>query len=180
MPGAGQAARWIVAIRIALLALLTANTAFYLFFGTRSEALDSPAWLVLLVSFEMETGLQERFGGHRATRALRGVRMLAGAALVAAALGYAFDGEWLDALNAGLWIAIVVLLEFKLRNPGLATRSARAIAVVAAVLYAGLIALVAVWLLRREWFDAYDAVLWLAAFVMVELDLLGRPENDTL
>jgi hypothetical protein len=180
VPDSGQTARWIIAVRIALLALLTANTVFYLFFGTRSEALDSPAWLILLISFEAETSLQERFGGHWTTTALRGVRILAAAALMAAAVGYAFDGEWLDVLNVGLWITIVALLELKLRNPGLARRSARAFAVAATVLYAGLIALVAVWLLRREWFDAYDAALWLAAFAIVELDLLGRPENDAI
>jgi hypothetical protein len=174
VPHGGQPARWVTSLKIALLALLTANTAYYVFFGTRSEALDSPAWLALLVSFEVETRLQHRFGGRGATTALRVVRMLAAAALVAAAIGYAHDGEWLDVINVGLWIAVVALLEFKLRSPGRSQRTARAFAWTAAALYAGLIALVAVWLLRREWFDAYDAALWLTAFAIVELDLLSQ------
>ena len=42
----------------------------------------------------------------------------------------------------------------------------------AAVLYAGLGALVAIWLWRGEWMDAYDALLWLAALVVIELNIL--------
>ena len=37
-------------------ALLIGNTSVYLWRGTPSEALDSLAWLVLLLSFQAETG----------------------------------------------------------------------------------------------------------------------------
>lgn len=177
MPDGGQPARWIIILKVALLALLTANTVFYVFFGTRSEALDSPAWLALLVSFEAETSLRHRFDGPGTTTALRIVRMLAAAALVVAAIGYAHEGEWLDVINVALWIAVVGLLEFKLRHTGRSMQSERVFAWGAAALYAGLIALVAAWLLRREWFDAYDAALWLTAFVIVELNLLSRERS---
>jgi hypothetical protein len=30
--------------------------------------------------------------------------------------------------------------------------------------------LVGAWAWRGEWFDAYDALLWLAAFVLIELE----------
>jgi len=44
------------------------------------------------------------------------------------------------------------------------------------------LALVAAWLWRGDWFDAYDAALWLVAFATLEMDLLsfigkGRPAN---
>jgi len=42
----------------------------------------------------------------------------------------------------------------------------------ATTLYAGLGALVLVWAWRGEWFDAYDALLWLIAFVTIEIDVL--------
>ena len=174
MPDGGQPVRRIVALKLALLALLTANTVYYVFVGTRSEALDSPAWLALLVSFEVETSLRHRFGGRGTTAALRTVRMLAAVALMAAAVGYAHEGEWLDVTNVALWIAVVALLEFKLRNPGWQWQSARAFTWAAAAVYAGLVALVAAWLWREEWFDAYDGALWLTAFAIVELDLLNR------
>jgi hypothetical protein len=173
VPHTGQAQHWVFPAKVALLALLTVNTAFYLFFGTRNEALDSPAWLALLVSFEVEAGLRDRLGGRRATAALRGIRWLAAAALVAAGAGYVRDKEWLDVLNVGLWIAVVLLLELRLRRPAWTGRVRRAFAVTAAMLYAGLVCLVAAWLLREEWFDAYDAALWLTAFAVLELDLLG-------
>lgn len=173
----GEAVRSIVAFKAALLSLISANTAYYLFFGTRSEALDSPAWLVLLIAFQAESGIRERFGENRMAMALRGVRILAVAALLAAAFGYAQERDWLDVLNVGLWMAVVALLEFQLRYPDRVRRFALTYAAAAAALYAGLVALIAVWLMRREWFDAYDATLWLAAFAVVELDLIGRPEN---
>jgi hypothetical protein len=178
VPDPGRTPRWAVPVEFALLALLAIDTALYFLFGTRNEALDSTAWLALLVSFNVEAGLRRRFDASRTTLALRGIRLLAAVALAAAAVGYARDREWLDTLNTGLWIAVVVLLDFKLRHPARARQSARAFAAAAAVLYAGLAALVAAWLLRGEWFDAYDAALWLAAFAILELDWLGGAGSD--
>ena len=43
--------------------------------------------------------------------------------------------------------------------------------------YAGLLGLVLAWLLRGEWFDAYDAALWLAALATLEMGLLGQYRN---
>ena len=37
---------------------------------------------------------------------------------------------------------------------------------------ASLLELVVVWAWRGEWFDAYDAMLWLGAFAMIEMDVL--------
>ena len=45
------------------------------------------------------------------------------------------------------------------------------------VLYAGLLGLVLAWLLRGEWFAAYDAALWLVAFATLEMDLLSQFRN---
>jgi len=44
----------------------------------------------------------------------------------------------------------------------------------AAVLYSALLLLVPVWAWRGEWLDAWDALLWLAAFFAIELNVLGR------
>ncbi len=41
-----------------------------------------------------------------------------------------------------------------------------------------LAALVLVWAWRREWFDAYDAALWLAAFAMIEMDVLRSSRKN--
>ena len=152
--------------------LLVCNAAFFLFFGTTNETLDATAWLVLLALFELETGFGERFRGRFPSVAIRATRLAAAGAVCAAAIGYAVQNEWLDAVNAGLWIAVVVLLEFEVRSPGAVARHRTWFTATAATLYGGLGALVLVWAWRREWFDAYDAALWLTAFAMIELDVL--------
>ncbi len=157
-----------------MFALLACNTAVYAISGTLSEALDSIAWLLLLASFELETRPGGSFAAGRAAAVLRAVRIGATAAILAAGAGYVRDREWLDALNIGLWIGVVALLEAEVRYPAfVAGQRARFIAA-AAALYSGLAILVLVWLRQGDWFDAYDAALWLVAFMTIELDLLRK------
>lgn len=159
-------------IRAALFALLAWNTGYYLLRGTSSQGLDSAAWLTLLVLFELESGPAAWAVNRSAAAAIRLLRLAAAGALGAALLGYLREQEWLDAINSGLWIAVVGLLEIEVRRPDMAMRTTWKLA--AAILYAGLGALALAWLLRGEWFGAYDAALWLAAFATLELDLLDR------
>lgn len=167
-------------LKIAVFALLAGNAAYYLYAGTLSQALDTTAWLILLALFSLETGLAERFRAHGMAVAIRGTRLVAAAAICAAAAGYVNQGKWLDAVNTGLWIAVVALLEFEVRWPR-AVAQYRVYMVAAAVtLYGSLAVLVPVWAWRGEWFDAYDALLWLAAFAMIELDVLrNSSKHDT-
>ena len=167
---AAAAYPWFKAV---LLALLAGNTATYLYAGSTSEALDSTAWLVLLVSFELETGSGTRWRERPGNAVLRGARLVAAMALIAATIGYVREAEWLDALNVGLWVAVVALLEFEVRRPGDVMRHRSSFAAAAVLLYSGLVALVAAWSWRGEWFDAYDAALWLVAFATLEMDVLG-------
>lgn len=160
-----------------MFALLTGNTAVYLISGTLSEALDSLAWLVVLVSFELETGCGDLFHGRRSRIALRGARLLAAAALATAAIGYVRGTEWLDAINIGLWIGVVTLLEFEVRRPDAVMRHRGGFVAATSVLYASLLGLVLAWLLRGQWFDAYDAALWLVAFATLEMGLLSHFRN---
>jgi peptidoglycan/LPS O-acetylase OafA/YrhL len=169
--------------KAALFALLSLNTAVFLASGTPSEALDSIAWLTLLVLFELETGYIGRLREGRSISAVRALRLAAAAALVAAMTGYVHEKEWLDSLNVGLWCAVIALLEFEVRRPDVAMRHRVPFAVAALALYSGLLALVAAWLWRGEWFDAYDAALWLVAFATLEMDVLsfigkGRPATE--
>jgi len=170
----GSESSWYRGAKVAVFALLVCNTAYYLFGGTWTEALDAVAWFTLLTLFALETGFDVR--SRSVMAANRGVRLAAATAIGAAAIGYAWRNEWLDTVNTALWIAVVVLLEFEVRFPGAVARRTW-IAGTAAVLYAGLGALVPTWAWRGEWFDAYDAVLWLAAFAMIELDILRTSRN---
>jgi hypothetical protein len=164
--------------RAALIALLAWNTAIYLASGTASEALDSSAWLVLLLSFELETGREERRIGPRMALFARACRLGAAAALVAATIGYVGENEWLDAVNMGLWLAVVALLDFQVRYPGMAARWRAVFTAGAAVLYSALAALVLAWAWRGEWFDAYDALLWLIAFATIEMNIFRKIRLD--
>jgi hypothetical protein len=58
-------------------------------------------------------------------------------------------------------------------------RARLAYATVAASLYGALALLVVIWASRGQWFDAYDALLWLVAFGALELDLtIGKTSAD--
>ena len=131
------------------------------------------AWLILLALFELETGRGNRFHGKRAATVVRGIRLLAAAGVIAAALGYVLEEEWLDASNSLLWIAVVVVLEFEVRYPQSVERHRAWFVGVATTLYTGLAALVPIWAWRGDWTDAYDALLWLVAFVTIEINVLN-------
>lgn len=173
----GPASRGYLVFKGALFALLAGNTAVYLVTGTRSEAFDSLSWLVILVSFELESERPELFRKRWSRFALRGVRLLAAAALAAAAIGYFLTREWLDAANIGLWVGVVCLLEIEVRRPDAVMRHRIGFMAATTVLYTGLVGLALAWLLHGEWFDAYDAALWLVAFATLEMGLLGQIRN---
>lgn len=154
-----------------LFALLAANTAYFAIAGTTSKAVDAAAWLTLLALFQAEM----LFGRHLATRgwrvALRAARLLAAAGVFAATIGYVFEDNVLDAVNCVLWIAVVVLLETGIRFPRSVGAHPHAFNAVAVALYVSLGVLVMLWAYAGMWFDAYDAVLWLTAFALLEIDI---------
>lgn len=168
-----MALRWYVWFKAGVFTLLACNAAYYLLLGTVSQALDATAWLILLALFELETGRGDWFRGKRAAAGVRGTRLVAAAAVITAALGYVFEREWLEALNSLLWIAVVAVLEIEVRYPRSVQRHRGWFAGVATTIYTGLAALVPAWAWRGEWFDAYDALLWLVAFVTIEINVLN-------
>lgn len=163
--------------KAAVFALLVLNTAIYLASGTISEGLDSIAWLTLLALFELETGFAHGLRDARAVAVVHAIRLVCAAAIPIAAVGYLYDGEWLDAVNSGLWIAVVVLLEFEVRRPAAVAAHGTRHTAIGAALYASLLVVALVWLWRGDWFDAYDAALWLVAFATIEMNVLraGAP-----
>ena len=160
-----------------IFALLAGNAAVFAFSGTLREALDSAAWLLLLASFGLETGFGSRFSAGYGAAVLRGARLAAAVAILAAAIGYVLEQEWLDAINSGLWIAVVALLEFEVRYAGAVARLRPSFLAATATLYAGLVVLVFAWLWRGAWFDAYDASLWLVAFATIEMSVFAAAQR---
>ena len=177
MPSIRSAAAGYLWFKAVVFALLAINTATFLISGTLSEGLDAIAWLTLLALFELETGFGHVLRGGPAIAAVHGVRLAALAAVGAAAAGFLYNKEWLDATNSGLWIAVVALLELEVRRPATVAVHRARFTAAAATLYSGLGALVLVWLWRSEWFDAYDAALWLVAFATIEMNVLEAAQR---
>lgn len=159
--------------KVAVFGLLACNAIIFARAGTAMEALDSIAWFVLLALFELETGFGAINRRPDAAIAVRATRLVAAVAVGVAAVGYVHDGAWLDAVNAWLWIGVVALLELEVRHPRAVAARRGAFTATAAVLYGGLAAVVLTWAWQREWFDAYDALLWLVAFATIEINVLG-------
>ena len=164
-------------LKLGVFTLLAVNATVFAIRGTPSEGLDSIAWLTLLILFELETAYARRLSTRHAVLAVHAIRLCAGAAVLAAAVGYVEEKAWLDAANAGIWIAVVILLELKVRFFRAFTRHCGVTEASAIALYLGLGAIVAVWAWQGEWFEAYDAALWIVAFVTIELSLWARPRQ---
>ena len=171
--------RGFVVFKWTVYALLALNIVLYGAHGTANEQLDTAAWVVLLLLFEWETGGWALAPLWRPL--VRGLRAAASVAVVWACIAYARDGAWLDFANALAWLGVVVALELEVRVPASRRGLHRGRLVVLGVLYATLFALMLGWLamgLRDvddagAWLDAWDALLWLVAFVAIELNVFG-------
>jgi len=88
---------------------------------------------------------------------------------------------WVDAINAAVWLLIVIVLEadvwFEKRD--LMTERKMAIGkIIKIVLYGTLFAATVYWGFLGDFIDFWDAVLWLIAFVFIEMNLFQWHEED--
>lgn len=165
--------KWIV------YALLAMDVVLYARFGRVTELIDTAAWFVLLLLFEWETG--DWLLPSRWRPALHGARLLAAVAVVVAVVGYALERVWLDFANETVWLGVIALLELDVRLPPSAVRLHRLRRIVAAGLYLALVGFLLTWAAmgfgdddpRAAWLDSWDALLWLTAFVVIELNVFG-------
>ncbi len=167
------------AFQAVMFGLLAANTVLFFLRGSRAAALDGISWLTLLLLFEFEVRHPAKSLGGRAALIARPMRIAAAIAIVWATAAYIEARQWPDVFNSSLWIAVALLLEGQVRWPAALARHPKLFAWCAGSLYCGLGALVLVWLAYREWFDAYDAALWLVAFATIENDVMHarRPSS---
>ena len=171
--------RGFVVFKWLVYALLAVDVALYARYGRLTELVDTAAWLVLLLLFEWETG-----GWRLPSRwlpLLHGVRALAAVAIVVAVIGYALERVWLDFANEMVWLGVIALLELEVRLPASAIRLHRLRRMVAAALYLALVGFLLTWAAmgfgdedpQAAWLDTWDALLWLVAFVVIELNVFG-------
>lgn len=88
---------------------------------------------------------------------------------------------WVDAINGGVWLLIVGLLEIDVwlqergRYEGMALKTSAA----AKLLLYGMLGLaVLFWMWKGEFKDWWDALLWLVAFVFIELNVFEWREES--
>ncbi|MDI9237505.1 hypothetical protein QLQ15_01080 [Lysobacter sp. LF1] len=171
--------RGFVVFKWLIYALLAMDVVLYALYGRLTELIDTAAWLVLLLLFEWETG-----GWRLPARwlpVLHGVRLLAAVAVVVAVVGYALERVWLDFANETVWLGVIALLELEVRLPASAVRLHRVRRFMAAGLYLALIGFLLTWTVmgfgeqdpHAAWLDSWDALLWLTAFVVIELNVFG-------
>ena len=160
-----------------LYALLAGNVGLYALHGTPAETLDTAAWLVLLGLFEWETGGWGMPPRNR--RVVHALRAIATLAVLVACTGYAFAREWLDFANACTWLMVVLLLEAQVRVPDRHVGLHGVRRLLALACYVALAGFVVAWTVDGvrgdpdALLDAWDAALWLLAFVAIELNLFG-------
>lgn len=82
---------------------------------------------------------------------------------------------WVDVVNAGVWLLVVLVLEIDVRLQehnrleGLALHISTAVKV---ILYSTLVLALVAWYVKSDFVDWWDAVLWLLAFVFIELNVV--------
>lgn len=161
--------------------LLSLNVYLFIVEQTLIEGIDSLAWIVLLLLLDWETSRIECQVLPRWERwLLHGLRLAASALIVWAAWQYSTSDYIaaygrLDQLNAWLWLAVVLALEYEVRWPGYRyhwewlLRNA-----IKVILYGGLLIIATLWGLSDEpgaLFDFYDAMLWILCFFTIELNV---------
>lgn len=178
-PTKPRPSRGFVVFKWSVYALLATDVVLYGLYGRLTEFIDTAAWVVLLLLFEWETGGWPL--PARGVRALHGVRWLASAAVVVAVAGYALEAVWLDFCNEATWLGVVALLELEVRLPPEAVRLHRLRRLLASLLYLALVGFLLAWAAmgfgdedpQAAWLDTWDALLWLVAFVVIELNVFG-------
>ncbi|GAA5079051.1 hypothetical protein [Lysobacter panacisoli] len=171
--------RGFVVFKWTIYALLAIDVALYARYGRLTELIDTAAWLVLLLLFEWETGGWKLPPRWRPV--LHGVRLLAAVAVVIAVVGYALERVWLDFANETVWLGVIALLELEVRLPPDAARLHRLRRLAAGALYLALVGFLLTWAAmgfgdenpQAAWLDTWDALLWLVAFVVIELNVFG-------
>lgn len=155
--------------KLLILVLLTINAVTYAVVDTPTTAIDAGTWLILLVIYELESSGEKLPLSERLLEKIRDVLI---GVIVLVFISYWHDSEWLDVGNSLLWFALIAVMELEVRRPMLVLKYANLFWLLTIVIFSGLIAMAGIWLWQQAWLDAYDALLWIAAFGMIEVDLL--------
>ncbi|MDH3620802.1 MAG: hypothetical protein OER91_07925 [Gammaproteobacteria bacterium] len=88
---------------------------------------------------------------------------------------------WVDVINAGVWLLVVLVLEIDVRLQERNRYEGRALQASNAakfVLYSTLLLAAIYWGVKGDFVDFWDAFLWLVAFVFIELNVFEWRQED--
>ncbi|MCK9607426.1 MAG: hypothetical protein M0R33_13380 [Methylomonas sp.] len=154
--------------KLLILALLSLNAVIYAIFDTLTTAIDALTWLILLVIYELETHGNQLPVTEKTLQRARNALITV---IIWVFFSYLHDSEWLDVGNSLLWFALIALMELEVRRPDIVIRHASVCWILTIGLFAGLLVMAGLWLWQQAWLDAYDALLWIAAFGFIEADI---------
>jgi hypothetical protein len=160
-----------------ILALLLMNAGFFLVRGEFNDSFDSMAWIVLMILYEVDSGKID--GLFPSALKSQGVRQAAILVVILAELSYWIEGAWLDGLYSLEWILVVALFELETRRPQWVSVHPFLFRTMGLAIMLSMIGVIGAWLSEGSYFNAYDALLWSIAFLIIDLDILNSAmEND--
>ncbi len=160
-------------LKLAILMLLAIDVVSYAFVGTLPRFLDALAWMLLLVIYEVKS-MEVVFISETIMSMVRNTLI---AVIGWVLLRYFLDHQWLDVTNSALWFIMIILFELKMHWPSIVQQYQSVYNVTNLTVLAGLGIVAFFWLLDFAWLDAFDAVLWLVALAVIDLDVFKLEEN---
>jgi hypothetical protein len=170
-----QKGRW---FETALYSLVALNVFIYVAWGTVSQGIDSIGWFLLLTLFRLETANLPSLQAPWVKTAMHSVRFLCALLIVWACIGFWMNGEVLSGINSLFWIGLVIAIELLLRWESKTLAQAKMIHSGLIFVFGGLIVFALMWTFQAKWVEAYDAFLWILAFITIErgaYQLANRP-----
>ena len=153
--------------KLAIVVLIAVNVVIYAVVDNLIGAVDSLAWLMLLVLYELEANCAGLMGDKKLHR----IRTFLIVVIALVFVGYVHDREWLEVINFSFWFALITLLELETRLPDKVFKYRISYWWATVIVFTGLIAMVMVWAWQSAWLDVYDAILWVIAFGSIEVDM---------
>ena len=153
--------------KLGIVVLIAVNVVIYAVVDNLIGAVDSLAWLMLLVLYELETNC----AGLMVDKKLHRIRTFLIVVIALVFVAYVHDREWLEAINFAFWFALITLLELEAHLPNKVFKYRINYWWATVIVFTGLIAMVMVWAWQSAWLDVYDAILWIIAFGSIEVDM---------
>ena len=86
---------------------------------------------------------------------------------------------WVDVVNAGVWLLVVLFIEWELvleLKDALSKPRIIAFATIKGILYLTLLGCAIYWTMESAFIDSWDAYLWIIAFVLIDLNVINWDE----